>query len=425
MAGNSNTDESVTGPVADPVLSDNQAAETTNDIVDVLQKSTATVSKIYSVLFSKSKAEFMQDLSENNNAAELRYVRDMMFVIMKRRKPSTQYGNLVERRATENIKDTLLKDIYSIFCYGEGSTNSLPKNLFKADRFLSSSGTQTGLCIDSPTATLADLNVLKTQLLQKVAELRNDFLNVSTSQCVSPTVVGNVVDLRPINSEQTGLAEVFRTRPMNPPTIDLSYVEDHEAVKRTKSRKILVASDSLLHRMNQSKMNVGNIESIKLTERGDNLEGTFHRTRNFVSRRAKTDFDIVVLAGTNDLSKRSVSPQSLIDKLKELIDDIKSFNNVQRIFICKIPPRSDHHRINSKVSHYNSLLVETLSNVDNVTIVETIPLESRLFYVDNLHLSKLGLRHVSGIILSSLYRVLAPDLYRPKAKKSYSVSDLN
>ena len=146
MAGNSDTDESVTGPVADPVLSDNQAAETTNDIVDVLQKSTATVSKIYSVLFSKIKAEFMQDLSENNNAAELRYVRDMMFVIMKRRKPSTQYGNLVERRATENIKDTLLKDIYSIFCYGEGSTNSLPKNLFKADRFLSSSGTQTGLC---------------------------------------------------------------------------------------------------------------------------------------------------------------------------------------------------------------------------------------------------------------------------------------
>ena len=221
---------------------------------------------------------------------------------------------------------------------------------------MSSSGTQAGLCIDSSTATLADLNVLKTQLLQKVAELRNDFLNVSTSQCVSPIVVGNVIDLRPINSEQTGLAEVIRTRPMDPPTIDLSYVEDHEAVERTKSQKILVAGDSLLHRMNQSKMNVGNIESIKLTERGDNLEGTFHRTRNFVSRRAKTDFDIVVLAGTNDLSKRSVSPQSLIDKLKELIDDIKSFNNVHKTFICKIPPRSDHHRINSKVSHYNSLI---------------------------------------------------------------------
>ena len=101
----------------------------------------------------------------------------------------------------------------------------------------------------------------------------------------------------------------------------------------------------------------------------------------------------------------------------------KTTDTIFKIFICKIPPRSDHHRINSKVSHYNSLLVETLSNVDNVTIVETIPLESRLFYVDNLH--KLGLRHVSGIILSSLYRVLAPDMYRPKAKKFYSVSDLD
>ena len=182
MAGNSNTDESVTGSIADPVLSDHQAAETTNDIVDALQKSTATVSKIYSVLLSRSKAEFMQDLSENNNVAELKYVRDMMCVIIRRRKPSTQYGNSVERRATDNIKDTLMKDIYFTFCYGEGLINSLPKNLFKADRFMSSSGTQTGLCIDSPTATLADLNVLKIQLLQKVAELRNDFLNVSAPQ---------------------------------------------------------------------------------------------------------------------------------------------------------------------------------------------------------------------------------------------------
>ena len=284
MAGNSNTDESVTGPAADPILSDHKTAETTNDIVDVLQKATAAVSKIFSALFSRSKAHFMQDLPENNNVAELRYVRDMMFVIMKRRKPSNQYGNLVETRATENIKDTLIKDIYSIFCYGKGSINSLPKNLLKADRFMSSSGTQIGLCIDSPTATLVDLNILKTQLLQKVAELRNDFLNVSTSECVSLTVVGNVVDLRPTKSEQPGLAEVIQTRPMTPPTIDLSSVEDHEAVKRTKSQKILVAGDSLLHRVNQSKMNVGNIESIKLTERGDNLEGTFHRTRNFVSR---------------------------------------------------------------------------------------------------------------------------------------------
>ena len=133
---------------------------------------------------------------------------------------------------------------------------------------MSSSGTQTGLCIDSRTATLADLNVVKTQLLQKVAELRNDFLNVSTSQCVSPTVVSNVVDLRPVNSEQPSLAEVIRTRLMIPSQIDLSFVEDHEAVERTKSRKILVAGDSFLHRLNQSKMNVGNIKSIKLTERG-------------------------------------------------------------------------------------------------------------------------------------------------------------
>ena len=161
-------------------------------------------------------------------------------------------------------------------------------------------------------------------------------------------------------------------------------------------------------------MKVGDIETLKLTQRGDNLDGTFSRTRNFISRRADTNFDIVMQAGTNDLSKPSVSPQSLIGKLKEHVNDIKSFSNVFKIFLCKVPPHSDKHRVNSKISHFNNLLVDQLSNADNVITVETIPLEARLFHTDNLHLNDEGLRQISGIILSVLYKVIAPDLYRPK-----------
>ena len=126
-----------------------------------------------------------------------------------------------------------------------------------------------------------------------------------------------------------------------------------------------------------------------------------------MSRRADTNFDIVMQAGTNDLNKPSVSPPSLIGKLKEHVNDIKSFSNVFKIFLCKVPPRSDKHRVNSKISHFNNLLVDELSNADNVIIVETIPLEAKLFHTDNLHFNDEGLRQISGIILSVLYKVIA------------------
>ena len=67
--------------------------------------------------------------------------------------------------------------------------------------------------------------------------------------------------------------------------------------------------------------------------------------------------------------------------MKEHVNDIKSFGNVSKIFKCKVPPRSDKHRVNSKINHLNNLLVEELSNTDNIIIVETIPLETRLSHI--------------------------------------------
>ena len=71
------------------------------------------------------------------------------------------------------------------------------------------------------------------------------------------------------------------------------------------------------------------------------------------------------------------------------------------------------------------MLVGELSNTDNIIIiiVETIPLEARLFHTDNLHLNDEGLRQISGIILSVLYKAIAPDLYRPK--RNYMSPRLN
>ena len=132
----------------------------------------------------------MQYLSESNNVIELRYIRDITFSVLKRKKPSTQYGNLVERRTIENFKDTLVKDIHAILMFGEGSISSLPKSLYKTDRPVTSFGIQTGLCIEPPTATIFDLDSLKSQLLEKIDDLRNELLFTSELECISPPVVG-------------------------------------------------------------------------------------------------------------------------------------------------------------------------------------------------------------------------------------------
>ena len=93
------------------------------------------------------------------------------------------------------------------------------------------------------------------------------------------------------------------------------------------------------------------------------------------------------------------------------------FCNVKNIFVCKITPRCDRHVINSKFFEYNELLDEHFPSQDSLTVLPTIPLEASLLYKDNLHLSVEGLRQVSGIILSNLYQVLAPNSYKPRLRR--------
>ena len=123
--------------------------------------------------------------------------------------------------------------------------------------------------------------------------------------------------------------------------------------------------------MNPEKMKVGNVPSIKLTKPGDNLAGCLNRARSFVSKNAGDSFYIVLLAGTNDLSRRKTQPINL--------DELKKFTNVKSIFVCKLPPRSDISRVNQKVYEFNQLLVK-FSNSDFVSVIDTVPPERRLFY---------------------------------------------
>ena len=96
----------------------------------IVQRLTMTVSKIYDELFEKPKSGFLAELSGTYDIAELKFAGDMMYSVVKRGTASGQLGPLVERKSGD-LKDKLLKDIYNLYLFGEGTITSLPKNMIK------------------------------------------------------------------------------------------------------------------------------------------------------------------------------------------------------------------------------------------------------------------------------------------------------
>ena len=142
-------------------------------------------------------------------------------------------------------------------------------------------------------------------------------------------------------------------------------------------------------------MKANNIPCVKLSKHGDDLQGTFHQITQYVTINSKSNFDAVVLTGTKDLRKNQVTPEILCDKTIEEINNLRSFSNIGHIFLCKVPPRLDLHRFNLKVSSYNNLSSQKMKELVNVSIIDTVPLKLKLFYKDGLHLSNLGLKHLT------------------------------
>ena len=127
------------------------------------------------------------------------------------------------------------------------------------------------------------------------------------------------------------------------------------------------------------------------------------------------------MAGTNDLTSHYVSPDELIKKLDESISELAAFQNLYHIFICLLPPRFNFHNVNSKVIHFNELLLERFADTEKfVTALDPVPAEFRFYHHDGLHLSDVDLScKQCGIILSNLNKILALASYKKrKARKS-------
>ena len=54
-------------------------------------------------------------------------------------------------------------------------------------------------------------------------------------------------------------------------------------------------------------MKVSDIQSVKLTKRGDNLMGSMSQCKKYVAKYSDAKLDIILLAGTNDLLDKDFS----------------------------------------------------------------------------------------------------------------------
>ena len=415
MARNYNSlDDTASQDVMVPATQDESGTqvESTEDIFLTLQRATSSIGMIYNDVFDKPEADFAASLSDYYTPDELRYARDMITAIVKR-KTKKAVGPLTERRSGSNLKENLLRDIYCLYSYGEGAINDLPKNMTKCDlndlndlndlpknmtkcdpKF-SSQGIQTDSCLsDTLFASKSDLDNLKAELLYKKTEIRSKMnaLNSVPSLSKSGPLSSNhpqVVQLASIHHSPTDSLPYTPSSPRNlsnnNKNLNPTFGENSNTASDTPTdgyniqnqhsnkHKTVIAGDSLLHRMSSKRMNVKDIPTVKLTKPGDILAGTVSLCINYISKHNNDLIDVVLMAGTNDLSNRKVSPEDLIKSTDEYITQIKGVSNVGKIFICKIPPRCDFHAVNLKVSEYNSLLVERFDNTEEfLEVIDTI-----------------------------------------------------
>ena len=230
--------------------------------------------------------------------------------MLKRRTGSNQLGPLIERKSGENLNYKMVKDIYNLYCFGEGSLSSLPRQMMKSDSRYVSQEVQTDSVLSrSMFATKSELVDLKAELLEKIFRIKDNVL----AELTVPRSADSLRDAQQPNLTFTNYSEPS-SQPGPSLTVDSEPFES-QPQSQPKSRKILIVGDSLLHRIKPNKLKVGDIPSVKLTKNGDRLSGTIGRCRNFLSKHVDEHIDLVLLAGTNDLASRHVSPEDLIKNL--------------------------------------------------------------------------------------------------------------
>ena len=136
--------------------------------------------------------------------------------------------------------------------------------------------------------------------------------------------------------------------------------------------------------------------------------------KTYVAKHSDAILDVILLAGTKVFQIKTLAMKIW---LMILIVHWLTLHNIE---MSKTFPSARFllvltwlHNINNKVSEFNSLLSERFSDTEeHISVADTIPPEFRCYYVDGLHFGHFGLKKVCSIILSNLYKLLAPSKHK-------------
>ena len=187
-------------------------------------------------------------------------------------------------------------------------------------------------------ATKFNLEInLKAELFNKISYLKQNILSETVK---SPSSDLNHVSLPSAQSQPAGVTPGSLTsqvslndsiltvpNPVSNATVCDIHVGSQARPISEKACEIVIAGDSLLHRMNANKMSVNGIPCQKLTKKGDSLSGSVYRSKQYISKHGNEHIDLVLIADMNDLSNCRVPPEDLIDKLDEYVSELKGFSN--------------------------------------------------------------------------------------------------
>ena len=179
------------------------------------------------------------------------------------------------------MKDNLVKDVYNLYSFGEGSIHSLPKSIFKSESKFCHQEIQNDTCLSQTLfASKSDVDNVKNELLVKLSELREEFLSKQASPQPTnpPRTVTN--PSRRQSEIPVGLSASSASRNVQSSVSDsgnntsvysssTNTLKDNDSRPIDNSRRMIIVGDSLLHRMNAKKMKVNGIPVVKLTKPGD------------------------------------------------------------------------------------------------------------------------------------------------------------
>ena len=326
---------------------------------------------------SLPRSDFCNKIVEEigDDVEVLRYTRDLLFAVMRRRRKLNSSATLVERKSGEGATDKLLEDTYEIFSYCEGGRESLPKSLLKDNSQTAFDAEAFATSVqETIKASLTDIKTSFAAEIQKCCDemksTQEDFVRVAVT---------------PFSSD----AEAKKVQKAHHPVTKERAPKNHTETVPAK-KVILFTGDSLFHPLDSKRLTVDDVKAIKMAKSGDTLTGICDKTMEFLKQNGGFyDIEgIVLLGGTNDLRKRDVTPESLLDILQSSVTKIREVF-AGKLFICKIPPRLDLAFVDSKVSRFNDVISLSLGNTDpNLVIIETIDREIKFFSKDGLHLNK-------------------------------------